>query len=400
VNNNPWLRALVVLGVLFIGAQLFGMAWDFAHRFSDIILIFVLAWLLAFLLNPAVDFLTTALKTPRIVSVIGVYLGMLAILIAFGLLVIPPTAAQISALGDRVPQYVRHGSKLVSTLQPWLDSHRITLNLQQGSIQQDLNNQAQALGTTLAANALGLAQSVVVAIFDGVIVLVISLYMMLDAKRITHALLSVTPRRFRDDADLLLASIDHSFGGYLRASLTLVLVYAAGTGVAMYALGLPFVLPVSTFAGVMLIIPFVGDILAVIPSILIGLLTISLPRVIILLIVMVALQQFVLQVLRPRIMGKSVGLHPLWVLAAFLIGARAAGIWGALFSVPVAAIVQTVVQLYYYRAAGNPDREGALSRSLLGERFKTSDGQAAPSSAGSASAPATDSEIISRTGSR
>ena len=368
MNKDPWLRSLIVLGVLFVGAQLFGLIWEFARQFSDIILIFALAWIIAFLLNPAVEFFTVSRPTPRILAVGTVYLGMLAFLIAIGLLVIPPTASQISALGVRFPDYVARGSTLVTGIQAWLDAHHIAVNLQQVGLGQNVDSQARALGETVATHALDLAQSVVVAIFDGMIVLVISFYMMLDAPRITRALLSITPNRFRADADLLLASIDHSFGGYLRSSLTLILVYAAGTGIAMTALGLPFVLPISTFAGVMLIIPFVGDIVAVIPPVVIGLMTVSFFRVGILLVVMIALQQLVLQVLRPKIMGKSVGLHPLWVLAAFLVGARAAGIWGALFSVPLAAIVQTIVQLYYYRVAGNPDREGALSRSLLGER--------------------------------
>jgi putative heme transporter len=82
--------------------------------------------------------------------------------------------------------------------------------------------------------------------------------------------------------------------------------------------------------------------------------TVSFVDVTIALISMVALQQLVLQILRPKLMGKSVGLHPLWVLAAFFVGARAAGIWGALFSVPIAAIIQSIVQLYYYRVTGRP----------------------------------------------
>ena len=104
----------------------------------------------------------------------------------------------------------------------------------------------------------------------------------------------------------------------------------------------------------MLVIPFIGDVVAVVPTILIGLVTVSLVNVVIALICLIALQQLVLQILRPKLMGKSVGLHPLWVLAAFFIGAEAAGIWGALFAVPIAAIIQSVVQLYYYRVTGRP----------------------------------------------
>ena len=137
---------------------------------------------------------------------------------------------------------------------------------------------------------------------------------------------------------------------------------------AMYLLGVPFSLPVGVFAGVMMIIPLVGAILAVIPPVVIALATVSLAKAIILLAVMIGLQQLVLQVLQPRIMGESVGLHPLWVLFSVLVGARFAGVWGALFAVPVAAIIQTIVQLYYFRASGDQAAEGAISNSLLKDR--------------------------------
>jgi predicted PurR-regulated permease PerM len=191
---------------------------------------------------------------------------------------------------------------------------------------------------------------------------------MIDSPRIIGALAQVTPARYRDDAELLIASIDRSFGGYLRASFILMLVYGAGTAIAMLVLGVPFALPAAVFAGAMMIIPLVGPMVAVVPPVMIALVSVGPARAAILLVIMILLQQFVLQVLQPRIMGKSVGLHPIWVLASVLVGARIGGIWGAVFSVPVAAIVQTIVQVYYFRAAGNVDREEEISRSLLKER--------------------------------
>ena len=238
-------------------------------------------------------------------------------------------------------------------MQSWLDHRHIGIDIT-GVNTSDLSQQIDKMGATVTRDAVGLAPRVIEAIFDTVIVLVISCYMMLDAPRITSAMINVTPERYRRDVRVLFASVDHSFGGYIRASVLLALLYGAGTGLTMWTTGIPFILPVSMFAGFMLIIPFIGDVVAVIPPILIGLVTVSVLRVSIALVVLIALQQLVLQVIRPKLMGKSVGLHPLWVLAAFFVGAGAAGVWGALFSVPIAAIVQSVVQLYYYRMTGKP----------------------------------------------
>jgi len=309
--------------------------------------------MLSFILNPAVDVVARRWRLGRPAAVSIVFLGIIAVVALVGFLVVPPAVKQVAALGDKVPEYRQNTGKLVTDLQSWLDERHINIDIT-GVNTEDLSKQIDKTGASLAQNALGLAPKVIEGIFDTVIILVVSFYMMLDAPRISAAMISVTPERYRRDVRMLFASIDHSFGGYIRASVALALLYAAGTALTMWGTGIPFVLPVSMFAGFMLIIPFIGDVIAVIPTIVIGLFTTSLVHVIIALVAMIALQQLVLQIIRPKLMGKSVGLHPLWVLAAFFLGARAAGLWGALFSVPIAAIIQSVVQLYYYRVTGRP----------------------------------------------
>jgi predicted PurR-regulated permease PerM len=353
MERNPWFRALIILAVAFLGVQLFLVVWHFGSHFAQTLLIFFLAWMLSFILNPAVNWVASRWRTGRGGAVALVYLVLFGVIALAGFLIVPPAVKQVSALGNKVPEYRSNTGQLVVDLQSWLDKRHIDINITDVNT-ADLSKQIDKVGSSLAESAVNAAPKVVEAIFDIVIIFVLSFYMMLDAPRITSAMIGVTPDRYKRDMRMLFASIDHSFGGYVRASIVLALIYGAGTALTMWATGIPFVLPVSAFAGFMLIIPFIGDIVAVIPTILIGLLTVSVVNVVIALIALIALQQLVLQILRPRIMGKSVGLHPLWVLAAFFIGAGAAGIWGALFSVPIAAIIQSVVQLYYYRATGRP----------------------------------------------
>jgi predicted PurR-regulated permease PerM len=370
MERNPWFRTLLILGVAFLSVQLFLVVWHFGAHFAQTLLIFFLAWMLSFILNPAVNAVARRWVLGRAAAVAVVYLGMLAIVALAGFLIIPPAVKQVAALGDKVPEYRQNTGKLVLDMQDWLDRRGIAINIKDVNT-EDLSKQIDKTGATLAQNALSLAPRVIEGVFDTVIILVVSFYMMLDAPRITAAMVNVTPERYRQDIRLLFASIDHSFGGYIRASVALALLYAAGTALTMWGTGIPFVLPVSMFAGFMLIIPFIGDVIAVIPTIAIGLLTVSIVNVVIALVAMVALQQLVLQIIRPKLMGKSVGLHPLWVLAAFFIGARAAGIWGALFSVPIAAIIQSVVQLYYYRVTGRPQSAflSSLAREAAGSPF-------------------------------
>jgi len=370
MERNPWFRALLMLAVAFLGVQLFMVVWRFGAHFAQTLLIYFLAWTLSFILNPAVNWLAARWRLGRGGAVAVVYVAVLAVVAALGFLLIPPLAKQASALGDKVPQYRQNTGQLVADLQSWLDQRHLHIDLTQINT-SDLSSEIDKAGNALAQNAINLAPRVVQAIFDIVIVFIISFYMMLDSPRITSAMIGVTPERYKADVRLLFASIDHSFGGFIRTSVALALIYAAGTGLTMWATGIPFLLPVSIFAGLMLIVPFVGDVVAVIPTILIGLVTVSLVKVIIALVALVAMQQLVLQILRPKFMGKSVGLHPLWVLAAFFVGAEAAGIWGALFAVPIAAILQSIVQIYYYRVTGRPQPAAldALVRQSGGEPY-------------------------------
>jgi predicted PurR-regulated permease PerM len=370
MERNPWFRALLILGVAFLGVQLFLIVWHFGAHFAQTLLIFFLAWMLSFILNPAVDLVARRWRLRRPAAVTTVFLGMIAVVALAGFLVVPPLVKQVAGLGDKVPEYRQNTGKLVTDLQGWLDQRHIGINITDVNT-EDLSKQIDKTGASLAQSALDVAPKVIEGIFDAVIIMVISFYIMLDTPRISSALLTVTPDRYRRDIRMLFASIDHSFGGYIRSSVVLALLYAGGTALTMWATGIPFVLPVSLFAGFMLIIPFIGDVVAVIPTILIGLVTVSLFNVVIALIAMVALQQLVLQIIRPKLMGRSVGLHPLWVLAAFFLGARAAGIWGALFSVPIAAIIQSVVQLYYYRVTGRPQPASlaALALESGGQRY-------------------------------
>jgi predicted PurR-regulated permease PerM len=353
MERNPWLRALLILGSAYLGVQLFLIAWRFGRFFAQTLLIFFLAWMLSFILNPPATYLQRRFNLARPLAVTLAYLGALACLVAIGFLVVPPAVGQVQTLGSAIPGYRQDTGKLISDAQSWLNHRHLHVDLS-GINTSDLNKQIDNLGTTLTQQGLALAPKVLAGVFDAVIVIVVSFYMLLDAPRITNALVNVTPERYRRDVRFLFASIDHSFGGYIRTSVVLAVIYAAGTALAMAVTGIPFVLPVSIFAGLMLIIPFIGDIIAVIPTVLIGLVTVSLVDTVIALVLMIALQQLVLQVLRPKLMGRSVGLHPLWVLAAFFAGAQAAGFWGALFSVPVVAILQSVVQVYYYRITGRP----------------------------------------------
>jgi len=122
-------------------------------------------------------------------------------------------------------------------------------------------------------------------------------------------------------------------------------LYGLLTAAVMGLAGLDFTLVASVFAALVMLIPFLGPVLAVIPPAIIALL-LHPDRVWWIVIVLVAGQFAVLNVVSPRVMSRTVGMHPLLVFVAVLVGAKVAGLWGALFGVPIAGVLVAMVAFY------------------------------------------------------
>jgi predicted PurR-regulated permease PerM len=167
----------------------------------------------------------------------------------------------------------------------------------------------------------------------------------------------------------LVANIHRAFAGFLRGQVIQSLVGGLGTGVIMSLLGVDYALLAGVVAGVVLIIPFLGPPVAVVLPVTIALLT--RPDVtIFLFLALLALNQVIFNVLSPRIMSHQVGLHPLLVFFAVLTGARVAGIWGAVFGVPIVAVFAAMFSFY---RAGHEERVARLQEQLPGQELVSVD---------------------------
>jgi predicted PurR-regulated permease PerM len=127
VIKDPWLRALVMVMVAIASIYLIGLVWQVAQQFADIIVLFFLAWLLAFVLEPLVAALGAWTRMPRIVA-IGITYATLVILSAVGVVLLVPTlSAQVVEIARNLPTYATQMSswalELQGTANGWLDSH-------------------------------------------------------------------------------------------------------------------------------------------------------------------------------------------------------------------------------------------------------------------------------------
>jgi predicted PurR-regulated permease PerM len=323
-----------------------GWVWQVVSRFADVLLLFFLAWLLAFVLDPVARQLVR-LGVPKLLGIAIVYVGLALVLVAAGLIVVPAAVSQAVQLAASLPA-------LASDLQLRADelhSSLIARGLPEAQLSEIYRNaiaRAEVLGTTALSNSLTVATAVVTSFLRGSLVLILSFYILLDGDKIERLVVGLLPVRYREGAASALEQIDRTFGGFIRGQLIQAAVYGFGTWVVMQLALLPYSLVLSIAAGVAMVIPFIGPYLAIGPLLILAI--VVAPWTIWWVFLLLFILQFVVvNVLAPRIMSQSVGIHPLLVFAAVLIGAQVAGGWGAIFGVPVAAMLFLLTRLFYQR---------------------------------------------------
>ncbi|MFN2484025.1 MAG: AI-2E family transporter, partial [Candidatus Limnocylindria bacterium] len=192
----------------------------------------------------------------------------------------------------------------------------------------------------------------------------LSLYMVMDSERILSKLRRLVPRRYEDEVEIFERSVARAFGGFLRAQVFLALIQALLTGAIGFVFELPYVALVVSLSALAMLVPFFGPPLALIPAVVAALIfkpDAFLPITVILLIT----QTLIVNWLQPRLMQGALGMHPILVLVALLIGNQAAGVWGALFGIPVVAVlnvfVNYLINLRTIQEAPEVDLESAVA---------------------------------------
>ena len=364
LEQNRWFRALVVLLVLIAGLYLGGLLWDIGQRFGDIIVMFFLAWLLAFVLSPLTHSIERATRVPRALAAAGVYLVLFVGLLTGLILIVPALLVQLAELGKVLPAYAEQVPRLLGEIQSDLNARHVDVDITSLYQPRDLSQSIAGLGSAAVQNLVSILTGVFNVVFMVVLVFVLSFYMVVDGDLIESTLLSFVPDSRRVEVDFFLDSVNRTFGGFLRGTLIQAVIYACGTALVMIVAGLDFVLVASVFAGIIMVVPIFGPFVATIPPVLIALTSAPVSTVLIVVGGLLVLQQVTFNMIAPKVMSDSLGMHPLLIFAALLIGGRVAGFAGAIFGVPVAAVLWAM-----FRQALESTRYGrmAMERQIAAE---------------------------------
>ena len=312
----------------------------------------VLATFLAVAVSPAVRILGRHMKRGLAIAV--AYVGLLLVPTVLLGLLLPPVVGAVSDLIDQVPEYARDARSAIQdnpTLRNLDEDFGITQKVEEEAAK--LPGRAGDAAAWLGDLGLGLVNST----FAGITILIMSIFLVGSGGKWIHGLLRTQPSARARHLDTLLDRMALAVGGYIAGALIQATIAGILSFIVLLIIGAPFPAALAVVIALFDLIPMVG---ATIGAVIVGVVTLfaNFPiATIVWAVWSIVYQQIENTVIQPRIQERAVGVHPLGVIVAVLFASKLFGVAGALLAVPIAAMVQILVQDWWHwrRAAEAPE---------------------------------------------
>ena len=306
----------------------------------SVLLPFVLGATLAYIIAPVVERLHRC-GLGRALAIFVTYLGVAVIVLGLVLVVLPDFLNEVQRLGALLPQYGQSVEQVVASVQrryrglPLPEGFRTTVDHAIGQLQSSAERGVR--------NTLLGFRGVVRWTLAFLLAPILAYYLLLDLPHIRSNVVTLIPVEVRQPVLALLADLDDILSGFVRGELLSSAAVALLSTVAATMLHLRYALMLGVLAGVAEFLPYIGPLLGAIPALLVAT-SGGAERVVLTALAYAVIQQIEGSLLTPSIMGESVGLHPLVVIAALLIGEHWGGLGGAVLAVPVAGALRVTTQ--------------------------------------------------------
>jgi predicted PurR-regulated permease PerM len=365
-RQRRWLDVLLPLATLAVALVVIDLLARLLAAFSDILLIFFLAWLLAFILSPLVTFLARIVPNlPRVVAVGAVYGALLAVLVALTLIIAATLARSVTALVTEIPAFQARLPETVASWQSAVD--QIGLHVDLLALSRQLVAQVGNLATDVQGPLQALAFASVTIFGNTLFVIFLSLFIVAQRDSLEAFLIRLVPPAHAEEARLFETTVSRSFGGFLRGQAAIGALYGVWALLVHLVLGLAFAPASAAATALLMAIPFFGPYIAWAPPVLVALF--SRPEALVPALVLMVIGWFIDQnIVVPRVMSGAVGVSPLVVLASVLIGAKVAGIPGVIFGLPVVGVISAFVSYYLDRSTLGPRSVAARAAQRVSAR--------------------------------
>lgn len=301
----------------------------FLYTVREIVFLLFIVLIIVIALDPLINRMSKYI--PRLLALLIFSLAILGILTAIGFLIIPPVVNQLGQISIDLPFYLNKFGPIYQNFQGSIANYQESLF--------SASSQLGKLSSGIFSTTIGFISGII-GVFT---VLVLTFYMLLEKNAIRIFLEQIIPLEHKEKIFELVKKIGLKMGSWLRGQILLMVMIGILDWIALTALGVPFALTLAVWGGLTEVIPYVGPWLGLIPAAIIAF-TISPLAGLLVIIIYVGIQQLEAQVLAPKVMGRAVGLSPVIIILAILIGAKLEGILGIIIAVPVAAAISVILQ--------------------------------------------------------
>lgn len=333
--------ALKILLVVALAIYLIVGTLNFLAAIRATGLLVVGAVFFAYLIYPLVRRLNE--RVPVVWSILIVYV-MLALFLAFAvLLIVPPLADESQKLVQQFPGFVSKAQEqLANPTNPLLRRIPVASRDYLASLPGQLGTFIQTYGIDAAQKTFTIVLSAVSVLATVIIVPVLSAYMLIEAGDVRRNVLGLVPAKHRVKASAIVDDLDKVVGGFIRGQLIDGAIVGTMIGVMLAIMHVPYALLIGVAAGILNFIPYAGAVVGFVPSVVIALLVNGPTNALIVAGLFAVIQQIDGNLVAPRVLKDNVGLSPLYIILAILVGSELFGLAGTFLSVPVAAMLRVL----------------------------------------------------------
>jgi predicted PurR-regulated permease PerM len=325
ISSGTILRTILILLLLW-----------FLFLVRDILALVFIAVIIVSAIDPIVDWFQKR-KIPRSLTVLVVYVLFLSILGTTIGLLIPPLSSEIRGLGENFPTLVEKFSDYFRIVRDYAEVHNLQQNV--ANFTENISSQISQAGSSIFSGTI----SFIGGIFSFVVVLSIAFYMSVQEKGIKNFFASLVPDEHREYVTGLVDRIQFKMGRWLQGQFFLMLIIFVLDYLGLLIIGAPYALVLAIIAGILEVVPYIGPVIAAVVAASVSFLHGPLTGLLVLGL-FTLVQQLEGYIITPLVMKKAVGLNPVVVILALLIGAKLGGVMGIIVAVPIATVLGEIVK--------------------------------------------------------
>lgn len=326
----------ITSGAIF-KAFIIGALFWFLWVIRDLVLVLITSVIIASSINPIAQFISKKTKAPRVVSVLGIYSGVILFFIALFAVFLPPFISDIKTTFYQIPFYIDElSSEKVSQL-PGFDI--VVASIRNMEITEDVLSIVTGTFSGATVGFLTTASAVFGGALSFILIVVISFYLSVQRDGVGDFLRIVTPLKHEKYILNLWERSQRKIGLWMQGQLILAVIVGVLTFMLLSVVGVPNAVMLAFIAMALELIPLFGPIIAAVPAIALALLNGGVTLGLITLCIFIVIQQFESHLLQPLVVKKIVGIPALVAIFAIIIGAKIAGFLGIIIAVPIAAVV-------------------------------------------------------------